>query len=53
VTGDEFWFLEYDDLQKIWRVSSDEVSTKGRHTRTTSKTIFTGFFGIRGVIFIH
>ena len=53
VTGDESWFLQHYDHERIWSVSADEVPTRVRPTISVRKTMLTVFLSVRGAILIN
>jgi hypothetical protein len=53
MTGDEFWFWQQYDHERIWCVSADEVPTRVTPTIATPKTILTVVLSVRGVILIN
>jgi hypothetical protein len=50
-TGDESWFLQYQEYRQIWRLPGDEVPKRVSQTIATPKTVLTVFFGAEGVVF--
>jgi hypothetical protein len=52
VTGDESWFLQHYDHERMWCVSANKVPTRVRPTIAASKTMLTVFLSGRGTIFI-
>jgi hypothetical protein len=53
VTGDESWFLQHDEHERIWCLSADEVPTRVRPTIGVRKTMPTVFFSVRGAVLIN
>jgi hypothetical protein len=53
VTGDESWFLQHYDHERMWCVSADEDPTRVCPRIAASKTILTVFLSGRGAIFIN
>jgi hypothetical protein len=53
VTGDESWFLQHSEHERIWCLSADEAPTRVRPAIGVRKTMLIVFLSVRGAVMIN